>query len=172
MAGCGGINSDYGHLQSKTTFSVADSSSMVDKISPEKRSANMARIRSTDTRPELKVRRTAHALGYRFRLHRKDLPGRPDLVFPGRRSIIFVHGCFWHRHEGCVDCSNPGSRREYWIPKFEATKARDRRAVAELQADGWKVLIVWECETGDPQHLGKTLKGFLGSPSRRGRLSR
>lgn len=122
----------------------------------------MARIRSKDTAPEMKVRKAAHSMGYRYRLHSKHLPGRPDLVFPGRRSVIFVHGCFWHRHEGCPDCSQPRSRQDYWMPKFEATKARDRRAVSLLEASGWKVLTVWDCETVDTGGLRVRLAAFLG----------
>lgn len=135
---------------------------MADRISPERRSANMAKIRSKDTGPEMIVRRAAHALGYRYRLHRKDLPGKPDLVFPAARSVIFVHGCFWHRHAGCKDCSEPRSRQEYWVPKFEATVARDGRAVESLLAAGWHVLTIWECETTDAVRLCERLTAFLG----------
>jgi DNA mismatch endonuclease, patch repair protein len=137
---------------------------LADRLTPEQRSANMARIRSKDTFPELRVRKAAHGLGYRYRLHRKDLPGKPDLVFPRLSSLIFVHGCFWHRHEGCPDCSQPKSRKEYWTPKFEATIVRDARAVALLQATGWKVLIIWDCETTKPAELNAKLTAFLGPP--------
>lgn len=136
---------------------------MADRISPERRSANMAKIRSKDTGPEMTVRRSAHALGYRYRLHAKDLPGKPDLVFRSRRSVIFVHGCFWHRHEGCRDCSEPRSRQEYWTPKFAATVARDSRAVEALTAAGWRVLTIWECETTDAARLRERLAAFLDS---------
>lgn len=136
---------------------------MADRLSPERRSANMARIRSKNTKPELAVRRAAHALGFRFRLHREDLPGKPDLVFPGRRAIIFVHGCFWHRHAGCQDCSAPKSRREYWEPKFAATVARDAGSRTALESTGWRVLTIWDCETVDAVALKRRLWDFLGS---------
>lgn len=135
---------------------------MVDRISKERRSANMSRIRSKNTGPEMRVRRAAHRLGYRFRLHARNLPGRPDLVFLARRKVIFVHGCFWHRHEGCADCSEPHSRPEYWQPKFAATKVRDRRALSMLQESGWQTLVLWDCETADEMQLRATLLKFLG----------
>jgi DNA mismatch endonuclease (patch repair protein) len=134
---------------------------MADKISPERRSANMARIRSKDTTPELAVRRLAHRLGYRFRLHARHLPGQPDLVFARRRKVIFVHGCFWHRHEGCQDCSDPKTRRDYWVPKFERTIDRDRRSVNLLKDAGWQSLVIWECETVDLPALARHLTAFL-----------
>ena len=136
---------------------------VVDRISPERRSANMSQIRSKDTKPELRVRKAAHAQGFRFRLHRKNLPGKPDLVFPALGAVIFVHGCFWHRHQGCVDCSDPRTRREYWIPKFAATMARDRRAIAQLRALGWRVLTIWECETVNLEKLDRRLTSFLNA---------
>jgi DNA mismatch endonuclease (patch repair protein) len=124
----------------------------------------MARIRSKDTGPEMRVRRLAHRLGYRFRLHSRYLPGRPDLVFAGRRKVIFVHGCFWHQHEGCPDCSRPGTRSDYWFPKLEATKARDSEALRKLQDAGWNTLVIWECETQDEKQLIAMLVEFLGTP--------
>lgn len=138
---------------------------MADKLTPERRSANMSRIRSRDTAPELTVRRLAHALGYRFRLHRRDLPGKPDLIFPGRKAAIFVHGCFWHQHPdpACVDARRPKSRPEYWNPKLDGNIARDERCRAELEATGWRVLILWECEVGRPETLGSMLESFLGA---------
>jgi DNA mismatch endonuclease (patch repair protein) len=141
---------------------------MPDKISPARRSANMSRIRSKNTRPEMVVRRLLHRLGYRFRLHARELPGKPDVVFRRRRKAIQVHGCFWHRHAGCRDCSVPRSRQEYWLPKFAATVARDERTLTELRAIGWDVLIVWDCETGDLADLEKRLVGFLGAPAQDG----
>jgi DNA mismatch endonuclease (patch repair protein) len=118
----------------------------MDKLSAERRSANMARIRSKDTKPEVLLRRLLHAEGYRFRLHRKDLPGKPDLVFPSRKKAIFVHGCFWHQHPGCREGRVPGSRREYWEPKLARNQQRDTAALIALKALGWDVLTVWECE--------------------------
>ena len=106
----------------------------------------MAGIGSRHTRPELAVRRVVHRMGYRFRLHRRDLPGRPDLVLPRHRLALFVHGCFWHRHEGCANCTNPKTRPEFWAAKFEQNRARDARVTAALGSAGWRVLTVWECE--------------------------
>lgn len=120
---------------------------MADHLSKERRSWLMSRVPSKNTGPELIVRRAAHALGLRFRLHRGDLPGRPDIVFPKRRIALFVHGCFWHRHEGCRLASNPKSRADFWQKKFDGNVARDRAAIISLQNQGWKVAIIWECET-------------------------
>lgn|ERR1039458_117369 len=125
------------------------------------RSANMRAIRSKDMRPELKVRSLVHRLGYRFRLHRKDLPGKPDLVFGPRRKVIFVHGCFWHSHN-CKMAHVPKSNQQYWGPKLERNKTRDREAVEALEARGWQSLTVWECETRDDDGLEGRLRGFLG----------
>lgn len=138
---------------------------MADKLTKARRSANMARIKSKDTKPELKVRRAAHALGYRFRLHRSDLPGKPDLVFARRRKVIFVHGCFWHQHAdpSCLDGRKPRSNSSYWDTKLESNLNRDRTANLELQRLGWDVLTVWECELKDDLSLAKRLTEFLGS---------
>jgi DNA mismatch endonuclease (patch repair protein) len=135
---------------------------MPDRISPARRSANMSRIRSRDTQPEMIVRRLLHRLGYRFRLHARELPGKPDIVFRPSRKAIQVHGCFWHRHDGCQDCSVPKSRQEYWQPKFAATVARDEKTLTELRALGWDVLVVWDCETSDLGNLQMRLIKFLG----------
>lgn len=115
-----------------------------------KRSAMMARIGPRDTAPELAVRRALHRLGYRFRLHRRDLPGKPDVVLPRHRTIFLIHGCFWHRHPGCRFAYVPKSRIEFWRAKFEANVARDRRVEQKLRKQGWTVQIIWECETRDP----------------------
>jgi DNA mismatch endonuclease (patch repair protein) len=143
------------------------------------RSALMARIRGKNTRPELIVRRTAHALGFRFRLHRRDLPGSPDLVFTRLRKAIFVHGCFWHRHTGCPKASTPKSRAEFWASKFAANVQRDVRSVAALEELGWEVCILWECEISDLAMIQRKVKAFLtgyrraaGGPPRRGRRTR
>ena len=143
--------------------------SMADKLTPEKRSANMARIRSKDTKPEVAVRQLAHALGYRFRLHRKDLPGKPDLVFPSRKAVIFVHGCFWHQHElaACLDGRRPKSNNSYWEAKLDRNIARDSLAQAELTKSGWRALVVWECETKNKERLQETLMAFLGPSASR-----
>ena len=120
---------------------------MTDIIDSKRRSALMAGIRGRDTAPEVGVRRIAHRMGMRFRLHRKNLPGRPDLVFPKHRLVVFVHGCFWHRHEGCRHASTPKSQIAFWTEKFAANVARDGRQEAALRARGWRVLVIWECET-------------------------
>jgi DNA mismatch endonuclease (patch repair protein) len=136
---------------------------MVDKLTAAQRSVNMSRIRSEGMKPELIVRRAAHALGYRFRLHRGDLPGKPDLVFPARRKVIFVNGCFWHQHEDplCLDGRLPKSRPEYWRPKLQRNVERDMVHIAALKAEGWKVLVIWECGTKDAATLASMLRRFL-----------
>lgn len=125
------------------------------------RSANMRAIRSKDMRPEFKVRSAVHRLGYRFRLHRKGLPGTPDLVFTSRRKVIFVHGCFWHSH-GCKVSHTPKSNAHYWIPKLERNIFRDRRNLEMLGAAGWRALVIWECETKDEDRMRKRIVKFLG----------
>lgn len=134
----------------------------MDKISAERRSANMRRIRSKNTSPELALRRFLHGLGYRFRLHRKDLPGQPDLVFSGRRKLIFVHGCFWHQHPSCREGRIPGSRIEYWEPKLKRNQTRDAATQHLLKEQGWKILVIWECELTDLKSLRSRLERFLG----------
>ena len=133
----------------------------MDTISPQQRSAIMARVRSRDTKPELVVRRLVHAMGFRYRLHGKGLPGRPDLVFAGRRKVIFVHGCFWHRHAACALARLPKSRRDFWVPKLEANRERDERNRRALARDGWKVLTVWECQLKETGRLQKKIRRFL-----------
>jgi DNA mismatch endonuclease, patch repair protein len=133
----------------------------MDKITPERRSANMARIGSANTKPEMIVRRMVHRLGYRFRLHRRDLPGRPDLVFAGRDKIIFVHGCYWHGHGCKVGGSAAKSNQAYWGPKIARNRERDEQSIAALVALGWKVLVIWECETRREAELRGRLRRFL-----------
>jgi DNA mismatch endonuclease (patch repair protein) len=111
----------------------------------------MSRIRSSNTAPELALRRALHALGFRFRIHRKDLPGKPDIVLPRYRTVVFVHGCFWHRHVGCKVATTPKSNTAFWVEKFDKNVARDSRSKILLEAQGWKVIIVWECELGSGQ---------------------
>lgn len=120
---------------------------MADRISSVRRSENMRAVRSKNTSPEKRVRSVAHRLGLRFRLHRSDLPGSPDLVFPGKRTSLFVHGCFWHRHENCARTTTPKTNTEYWGRKFRDNMERDRRNRRELEENGWRVLVIWECET-------------------------
>jgi len=131
-----------------------------------KRSALMARVRSKDSKPELAVRKLAHLLGYRFRLHRQDLPGTPDLVFPRLQKAIFVHGCFWHRHRGCGRTTSPKTRKAYWSEKFEQNIRRDRLKQRQLKALGWNVLIIWECETFNYRDLSKRIDAFLSGNHR------
>lgn len=133
----------------------------MDRVTPEKRSGIMARVRSENTGAELVVRRLVHSMGYRYRLHRKDLPGRPDLVFVGRRKVIFVNGCFWHQHPQCSFARKPKSREDYWLQKFENNCARDVRNREELILAGWKVLTVWECELGNVERVREIIRGFL-----------
>ena len=122
---------------------------MADRLSVERRSRLMAKIRSRDTTPERRVRSLLHRLGYRFRLHRRDLPGTPDIVLPALGKTVFVHGCFWHRHEECRFAKLPTTRPDFWKTKLEGNAARDRSAVEALVADGWRVLTVWECAIRD-----------------------
>jgi DNA mismatch endonuclease, patch repair protein len=139
---------------------------MVDILTRSQRSALMSRIRGRNTRPELIVRRLAHSLGYRFRLHQRRLPGSPDIVFPRLRMVIFVHGCFWHRH-GCGRAFTPKTRPKFWEQKFAANVSRDRRARIALRHQGWDVLVIWECQMISPGRLLLRLGRFLGG--RRGR---
>lgn len=134
---------------------------MVDTVRSELRSSIMSRIRSKNTVPELKVRALVHGMGYRFRIHRRDLPGSPDLVFPSRRKVIFVHGCFWHRHGKCALSRMPKSRVDFWTTKLNANVARDVATVKNLRKAGWKVLVVWECQLSGFD-LGKRITTFLG----------
>ncbi|HEX9274354.1 MAG TPA: very short patch repair endonuclease [Candidatus Binatia bacterium] len=133
------------------------------------RSALMARVRGKNSKPEIVVRRVAHALGYRFRLHRGNLPGTPDLVFSRLRKVIFVHGCFWHRHRGCSRTTTPKTRAAFWAEKFARNIERDALKASQLKALGWKVLIVWECETFNPDILSGDLAAFLAFRRQRAR---
>jgi DNA mismatch endonuclease (patch repair protein) len=123
-----------------------------------KRSALMARIRSKGTQPELVVRRAIHAMGFRFRLHPRDLPGKPDVVLSRHNLVIFVHGCFWHQHPGCKLASRPKTRSDYWTPKLASNVARDKRHVRELEAAGWRVETVWECDTRDARRVQERIE--------------
>ena len=135
---------------------------MTDTLTPEQRSALMSRIRGQNTSPEMAVRRLVHGMGYRYRLHRRDLPGTPDLVFGPRRKVIFVHGCFWHLHQGCPFARMPKSRLDYWGPKLEGNRARDERNQRELERLDWDVLVIWECEIKQGLPLAPRIEAFLG----------
>lgn len=133
----------------------------MDIVPPDRRSQIMGRIRGKDTEPELIVRKAAHALGFRYRLHDRRLPGSPDLVFRGRKLALFVHGCFWHRHENCKLCYAPKSNVEFWAQKFKNNVARDERVRKELEALGWEPAIIWQCETSDADRLARRLREIL-----------
>ena len=124
------------------------SSEVIHKVT-EQRSKNMAAIRSKNTKPEIKVRKVLHSMGYRFRLHSKNLPGSPDIVLPKYKTVIFVHGCFWHRHENCKYASTPKTRQEFWEAKFRENINRDKLNQENLSSKGWKIIVVWECEIND-----------------------
>jgi DNA mismatch endonuclease (patch repair protein) len=125
---------------------------MADVLNPEQRRFNMSRIQGRDTKPEMFLRRGLHSRGLRFRLHRRDLPGRPDLVFPLHRAIIFAHGCFWHDHR-CALCKTPATRPDFWMSKIARNAERDQQAIAALVRTGWRVLVVWECAMRGPGRL-------------------
>jgi DNA mismatch endonuclease (patch repair protein) len=135
-----------------------------DRLSASERSAQMRTIRKVNTRPELIVRKVAHSLGLRFRLHRRDLPGTPDLVLPKRKTVVMVHGCFWHQHAGCRLARRPKSRLDYWLPKLERNQERDRATRKRLVELGWNVVIIWECETKQRDTLRSRLAPLLQLP--------
>jgi DNA mismatch endonuclease (patch repair protein) len=139
---------------------------MTDRFSPAKRSRIMASISGKHTRPELLVRHAVSDLGFRYRLHYAELQGKPDLAFPALKKVIFVHGCFWHGHRRCPRSKYPSSRQEFWIPKLKSNAKRDRAITRALLKQGWRVLIVWECQTRDSEKLGRQLKRFLGLKKR------
>jgi DNA mismatch endonuclease (patch repair protein) len=134
---------------------------LMDIVSREKRSQMMAGIKGKNTKPELVVRKLVHGMGFRYRLHRKDLPGSPDLVFPRLKKVIFVHGCFWHRHPGCRFAYTPKSNAQFWSNKLDGNTKRDELALTALDALGWQVLIVWECEVSDLPALSRKARLFL-----------
>ncbi len=137
----------------------------LDTFSPEKRSDIMRRVPSVNTIPEIKVRSLLHALGFRFRLHRKDLPGKPDIVLSKHSAVIFVHGCFWHRHPGCLKATTPATNQNYWRPKFKRTVKRDLENQRQLRTSGWNVIIVWECELRDLDILADRLQKEILTPA-------
>lgn len=139
---------------------------MVDFLTPLERSERMSRIRSSNTAPEIVLRRALHALGFRFRLQRKDLPGKPDIVLPRFKTAIFVHGCFWHRHVGCKIATTPKSNTDFWVEKFNKNVARDLRSRDLLEANGWKVILVWECELQFPHKASDAALRVAGELTR------
>jgi len=134
---------------------------MTDVHTPEQRSRNMAAIRSKNTKPEMIVRRLIHSMGFRYRLHRKDLPGKPDLVFPKRHKVIFVHGCYWHMHNCRYGKVRPKTNEDFWAKKRESNKKRDIKNRKELKAMGWEALILWECQIRNPDRLRLKIRTFL-----------
>lgn len=140
---------------------------MTDRLTPERRSWNMSRIKGKDTLPERIVRSLLHHAGYRFRLHVKSLPGKPDIVMPKLWAVVEVRGCYWHRHRGCRKSTTPSTRTKFWTDKFRATVDRDARNERLLKELGWRVVVVWECETENPAILAKRLDRLLGKSSRR-----
>jgi DNA mismatch endonuclease (patch repair protein) len=144
----------------------------MDRLSRTQRSELMRRVPSKNTKPELMVRRLLRSLGYRFRLHVHDLPGRPDFVFPTLKKVIFVHGCFWHRHTGCKKASTPKSNVYFWRRKFRRNKARDQAGLHELQRKKWAALVVWECQIRPIEELGERILRFLGPKKMRTRVRR
>lgn len=135
----------------------------LDPLSPTERSKRMSLIKNKDTKPEMVVRRLTHSMGYRYRLHKKDLPGCPDLAFTGRRKVIFVHGCFWHRHPGCKNDRPPKTRADFWLPKLKSNRMRDLKNQNKLRETGWNILVVWECELNNTEVLADKITNFLGA---------
>lgn len=135
----------------------------MDNLTKEQRSFNMSRIKAEDTKPEMIVRRLLFKSGLRYRLHSGRLPGRPDIVLKKLRTVIFVHGCFWHNHQGCSRGNIPKSNMSYWLPKINKNKERDRKVISELQNLGWRVIVIWECETNDLENLLFKLSDVLKS---------
>lgn len=136
---------------------------MADRLTAQKRSWNMSLIRSKDTKPEKIVRSLLHIMGFRFRLHSKKLPGTPDIVLPKYKTVVFVHGCFWHQHNGCKKSYLPASNIDYWHPKLKRNVENDKLHQSQLKQDGWNVIIVWECETQDITHLMEHLQKEITS---------
>lgn len=134
---------------------------MADTLTPEQRSRQMARVRGKDSVPELALRRLVHGMGYRYRLHVRQLPGTPDMVFRGRGAVIFMHGCFWHRHPGCTRARIPKSREEFWTTKLEGNRRRDLRDQRRLRRMGWRVMVVWECQLDRPEVVAARVSRFL-----------
>ncbi|TGX53181.1 DNA mismatch endonuclease Vsr [Sphingomonas gei] len=136
---------------------------MVDTLTPAQRSERMSRIRSNNTKPEVALRKALHRLGFRFRLQGRRLVGKPDIVLPKHRTVIFVHGCFWHRHAGCKIATMPKSNTEFWAAKFRRNVARDASVIEQLQSAGWYVFVAWECDLGSPAKVAATADGIASA---------
>ncbi len=136
---------------------------MSDRVSAEQRSRNMARVRNKNTAPEMIVRKTLHRLGYRFRLHRRDLPGSPDIVLPRHHTAVFVHGCFWHGHPGCARAARPQTNEAFWNAKLDKNVRRDKEAQEKLSSQGWRVLVIWQCQTKNPADLEVLIHRFFST---------
>jgi DNA mismatch endonuclease, patch repair protein len=134
----------------------------MDRLTPERRSALMAKVRGKDTAPEMIVRRLLHSMGFRYRLHRRSLPGAPDIVFPSRKKVIWIHGCYWHHHGGCRLATVPKTNRKFWIAKFKKNVARDKSNANSIAALGWKSLTIWQCELKQQRTVVRRLRKFLG----------
>jgi DNA mismatch endonuclease (patch repair protein) len=139
----------------------------MDVYGKRKRSEIMARVKGQDTKPEILVRAIVHSLGYRFRLYRRDLPGNPDITLPKHRKVIFVHGCFWHGHKRCPRAARPTTNIAFWRKKLDSNIDRDRHNIGQLRKDGWRVLVVWQCQTRKPETLKRALSKFLNEEGKR-----
>jgi len=148
-------------LHIKPKAHILMSTVMVDRVTKKKRSWMMSRVRRVNTKPELAVRSALHRMGYRFRLHSPMLPGRPDIVLRRHNAVIFVHGCFWHRHQGCRKTTTPQVRRQFWVEKFVRNMQRDKKNYRLLRQQGWRILILWECQVADATALHRRLSAFL-----------
>jgi DNA mismatch endonuclease (patch repair protein) len=133
----------------------------MDTLSLTERSVRMSRVKGKDTKPELAVRSLVHRMGFRYRLHVRSLPGQPDMVFSSKKRVIFVHGCFWHRHTGCALCRMPKSKLDFWKPKLEGNRQRDLRNQSKLRRTGWRILTIWECQVGDEDKMKQRVMKFL-----------
>lgn len=142
-------------------MALKDETMRYDPLSRQQRSERMSRIRGVDTKPEMAVRRFVHGMGFRYRLHAKELPGHPDLVFRPRKKVIFVHGCFWHQHD-CDQYRMPKSRKEFWFPKLKKNVERDQYVYVQLKTQGWRYLVIWECQLKELVSLRQPIKEFLG----------
>lgn len=153
-------------LKPPTRYDFAGTQRMTDTLSPSERSERMSRVKGKNSNPEMKLRKLIHGMGFRYRLHDRRLPGTPDLVFKSRRAVIFMHGCFWHRHKNCHLARLPKSKIDFWEEKLESNRVRDERNLASLRALGWSSLVVWECELKNPENVRQKVRYFLSSCER------